>query len=133
MTPTNNILLNSEDESSFKIAYGIIRRAEMTICINSMESKVRYQLFRNPSVDALQKHRKANGEAKISNFIIIYLSEKLIRRPNAEIDRVLVNMPSKEKKLKESFVEELKICVNEENDISFRKISSPNVQKNVLI
>ena len=66
--PISKILLNKEDESSFNRAYGIISNADKTIWTNNIESKLLYQLFKNPSVAFVDIHKKAKGEAKINSF-----------------------------------------------------------------
>ena len=82
------------------MAYGKINKADKMICINSIDKKLLYQLLKNGSVVLLDKHKNANGDAKIRILIIIYLTEKLVRRANEENESILDKIPLREKILK---------------------------------
>ena len=97
MEPTNRSLLSRVFVLSLIRAYGINNKAEIIICRRSRDIKDLYQLFKKPSVDLFAKQRKANGAAKIRSSIKIYRKAKLRSKAKAEIESMLVRIPSKEK------------------------------------
>ena len=98
-----------------------------------MDRKDLYQLFKKPSVVLLDIHKKAKGAARIKSLIIMYLNAKLTKRPNEEMQSVLVKIPSKEKILNLLEEAEFKLEIIESNETSILNIFLPNSQKNVLI
>ena len=98
-----------------------------------MDKSVLYQLLKKPSVVLLEIHKKANGAAKTNNLIIMYLKAKLTKRPNDDMESVLVKIPSNEKILNLFDVGEFKLEIIDSKDTSTLKMFFPKSQKNVLI
>lgn len=130
IVPTRRSLLKYDEEFSFIIANGNNRIIDMTICKNKSGRNDFSQDLKTKDVVWLIRHKIANGDSKISTFIIIYLKAKLIIRVKEDMYRVLDNMPSRENILKLLFSVLFISFVSVTNEISLPKISFPSSQKN---
>ena len=126
--PISIILLNKSSEPFFSKVCGKISKAEIMIWINRRESRLLYQLLKNPSVVLFDIHKKANGAANTKSFISMYLRAKLVSIANTDIDSMLDNIPSKENMLKSDDEGALIEFFKDMKEISFFRISFPSSQ-----
>lgn len=121
------------EEESFISAYGSKIINAISICISKRESRLLYQLRKNPTVVLSSRHKKANGEERIRIFIKIYLIAKLIINEKDEMESIPVRIPSKENMLNSDEKEELSIFISEEKEISLLNIFVPREKIKVVI